>query len=123
MRFLLQRLRSIGFALQGIQWLLRTQPNALVHLFATAVVLLAGGYFGIAPLEWALLVGAIGAVWTAEALNTAIEWAVDLASPAHHPLAGKAKDVAAAGVLIASLAAVAIGALVFWPYVAALISR
>ena len=117
MRFLILRLRSVGFALQGVQWLLCTQPNARVHLFATVAVILVGHYFGITRLEWALLVLAIGAVWTAEALNTAIEWAVDLVSPAHHPLAGKAKDVAAAGVLMASLMAAVVGAFVFWPYV------
>jgi diacylglycerol kinase (ATP) len=116
--FLSQRLRSIGFALQGVKWLVLTQPNARVHMFATSAVALAGWFFQITPFEWALLIGVIGAVWTAEALNTAIEWAVDLASPTHHVLAGKAKDVAAAGVLLASLAAVCVGVLVFWPYVA-----
>lgn len=116
MSYFAQRLRSIGFALQGLKWLVSTQPNARIHTAASVWVVWAGWYFDVSRLEWALLFGAIGAVWTAEALNTAIEWAVDLASPQHQTLAGKAKDAAAAGVLLASLTAVAIGILVFTPY-------
>lgn len=117
MRYLRGRFRSIGFALQGVEWLVRTQPNARIHTLATVLVVLAAWHAQVSRLEWALLLGAVGAVWTAEALNTAIEWAIDLVSPEHHPLAGKAKDVAAAGVLIASLAAVVTGCFVFYPYV------
>jgi diacylglycerol kinase (ATP) len=116
LRYFIHRLRSIGIALQGVKWLISTQPNARIHSVATVLVVLVGWHFDVSRLEWVLLIGAIGAVWTAEALNTAIEWAVDLASPQHHPLAGKAKDVAAAGVLLASLSAIIVGVLVFAPY-------
>jgi diacylglycerol kinase len=116
MGYLRGRFRSIGFALQGIKWLVHSQPNARIHTLAALLVVMIGWYVEVSRLEWALLLGAVGSVWTAEALNTAIEWVVDLVSPDHHPLAGKVKDVAAAGVLIASLAAIAIGLLVFYPY-------
>jgi diacylglycerol kinase len=115
-QFLVQRWRSMGFAYKGIGVLLRTQPNAWVHVAATLAVVALGLYVHITRLEWVMLVLAIGAVWTAEALNTGIEFVVDLASPDHHELAGKAKDVAAAGVLLASAAAVVVGLLVFAPY-------
>nr|WP_315229920.1 diacylglycerol kinase family protein [uncultured Limnohabitans sp.] len=115
-QFLVHRWRSMGFACKGIGVLLRTQPNAWVHAAATLAVVALGVYVHITRLEWALLALAIGAVWTAEALNTGIEFVVDLASPDHHVLAGKAKDVAAAGVLLASVAAVVVGLLVFAPY-------
>ena len=72
---------------------------------ATLAVVALGVSVRISRLEWALLALAIGAVWAAEALNTGIEFVVDLVSPDHHELAGKAKDVAAAGVLLASLSA------------------
>ena len=49
-------------------------------------------------------------------MNTAIETLTDLASPAYHPLAGKAKDVAAGAVLLAALGALVVGALVFVPH-------
>ena len=62
-------------------------------------------------------------VWAAEALNTAIEFVVDLASPDPHPLAGKAKDVAAGAVLIASIGSAVIGGFVFGPHVLRLLER
>ena len=115
MKYFKGRLRSIGFAWQGITDLLVSQPNARIHLFATVCVVAAGWRYDISRADWLALLLAIAMVWVAEALNTAIELAVDLASPDHHPLAGKAKDVAAAAVLLASLLAVVVGLLVFVP--------
>lgn len=119
LQFLLQRWRSVCCAVHGIRVLLQTQINARVHLIATVCVVALGAYLHIARTDWALLVLAMATVWLAEALNTGIEFAVDLACPDHHPLAGKAKDVAAAAVLLASLSAVLVGFLVFAPYLMA----
>jgi diacylglycerol kinase len=44
----------------------------------------------------------------------------DLVSRGHHPLAGKAKDVAAGAVLLTAIGAVAVGLLVFLPKITAL---
>lgn len=81
-----------------------------VGLAALAVV--AGAWLGLSRDAWATLVGAIALVLVAEALNTAIEETVDLARPELDPGARRAKDVAAAGVLLASVAAAVVGALV-----------
>ena len=72
--------------------------------------------------QWCWIVLAVMAVWTAEALNTAFEFLTDVASPAFHPVAGQAKDVAAGAVLIAALGSIVIGCLVFGPHVWALLS-
>jgi len=101
------------FAFRGVGFLLRTQTNARLHLVATVVVIGAGFGFQISRAEWLAIVAAIGLVWTAEGVNTAIEAVVDLVSPEQHPLAGRAKDVAAGAVLLAALAAAVIGLLVF----------
>jgi diacylglycerol kinase len=103
------------FAVHGICTLLRTQPNARIHLVATVVVVSAGFALSVSATEWCLLVLAMGLVWTAEALNTAIEFVVDLISPEQHVLAGQAKDVAAGATLLAAIAAAIIGAIVFVP--------
>ena len=115
MGYLAQRWRSVGFAWQGIKVVLATQANARIHALATVAVVLAGVYFQVSRLEWLALVAAIAWVWVAEALNTGLECVVDLVSPQHHPKAAQAKDVAAAGVLLASVAAVVVGAIVFGP--------
>lgn len=95
--------------------MLRTQPNAVIHLFATLMVTGCGWFFNIQQWEWAAVILCIAIVWIAEALNTAIEFVVNLVSPDYHPLAGKAKDVAAASVLIAALFAVIVGLIIFLP--------
>lgn len=117
------RVRSVKFAVRGIRAMLASQHNAWVHFVATVVVVGAGTIVGLSAFEWALIVIAIGSVWTAEALNTALEFLTDVASPDFHPLAGKAKDVAAGAVLLAAIGAVAIGALVFWPKVVVLLAK
>jgi len=63
-------------------------------------------------LGWAIVALAIGLVFAAELLNTALEAVVDLVCPEQHPLAKLAKDCAAAAVLVAALAAAAAGVLV-----------
>ena len=82
-----------------------------------------GVLLGLSAPEWCWLVLAMGAVWTAEALNTAFEFLADAASPEFHPLVGKAKDVAAGGVLIAAMSAVLIGALVLGPHIQGLVGN
>ena len=74
-------------------------------------------------IEWAILILAMMAVWTAEALNTAFEFLCDVASPEFHPLVEKAKDVAAGGVLISALGAASLGAVILLPYLTAALSR
>ena len=111
-----KRIASVGFALEGIATLLRTQVNARIHLAAAIAVVMLAVYLGVSSVEWALLVFAIALVWVAEGLNTGIEFLADAAVPDPHSLIKHAKDVAAGAVLLASLAAAVIGALVFLPY-------
>ena len=121
--YLSARLRSFGHAFRGIGVLLSTQPNARIHAAATILVIVAGVLLGISRIEWALIALAIAIVWAAEALNTAIEFLVDLASPDLHPLAAKAKDAAAGAVLVAAIGSALVGGLVFGPYVLNLLSK
>jgi diacylglycerol kinase len=97
--------------------MLASQRNAWVHAVATLVVASIGAYLGLNWGEWCAIVLAIVAVWTAEALNTAVELLTDVASPGFHPLAGQAKDVAAGAVLIAAIGSVIVGLIVLGPHV------
>lgn len=109
-----KRLKSFGYAINGLITLLKSEHNTWIHLFATMVVIIAGFIFHISVLSWFMIVVAIALVWITEAINTAIESIVDLVSPEFHPLAKKAKDVAAAAVLIAAIIAVIIGFIVVY---------
>ena len=118
MSYLQNRVKSFGYAFKGIATLIRTQPHAKLHLLATVLVVGGGFLAEVTRMEWLALVLAMGLVWMAEGCNTAIEFLTDLASPDFHPLAGKAKDVAAGAVLLAAIAAAIVAVIVFWPYVA-----
>ena len=116
MQYLHARIRSFGFAFKGIGQLVATQPNAQIHLVATIVVVGMGFWCEVSRGEWCILLLCMALVWAAEAFNTALENLTDLVSPDYHPLAGKAKDVAAAAVLISAIFAATIAAIIFVPY-------
>ena len=111
------RIRSFRHAIRGIALMLKSQHNAWVHATASVLVLLIGTLVGLSPGEWCWLVIAIMAVWTAEALNTALEFLADVASPEFHPLVARAKDVGAGAVLISATGSVAIALLILGPYI------
>ncbi len=93
----------------------RTQRNAQVHLLITTIVIVAGVFFRVSVGEWLALILAIALVLALEAMNTAVEAVVDLASPQLHPLAKRAKDAAAGSVLIGAIGAALVGCVVFVP--------
>ena len=107
-------LPALRYALRGMAFMLEPR-NARLLLAVTVVVVAAGFWLRLAPLEWCAALAAIALVWIAETLNTAVERLTDLVSPEYHPLAGKVKDIAAAAVLMAMLAAISIGAALFGP--------
>jgi diacylglycerol kinase (ATP) len=113
--FILSRLTSLKHAFNGWWYVLCTQRNAWIHASVAAAVLLVGLWLGLPARDWAVLILTIAMVFAAEFINTSIEAVVDLASPVHHPLAKVGKDVGAAAVLIAALAAVLVGLLILGP--------
>lgn len=113
--FLKSRLQSFGYAFAGWWYVIRTQRNAWIHAAISTVVIIVSFWLGLSGHEWSLILFAMALVWMAEFLNTALELAVDLASPNHHELAKISKDVGAAAVLIAACSAALIGVLVIGP--------
>jgi diacylglycerol kinase (ATP) len=116
------KMLAIRYAWQGIAYMLRTQPNAWFQIGIWVVVTAVGLAWRLTPAEWCAAVLAMGLVWITEALNTAIEDVVDLVSPGHHPLAGRAKDVAAGSVVFAVAVSAIIGLIIFAPRIWALFS-
>lgn len=93
----------------------RSQRHMKIHAAAAVIVCILGALLPLTRLEWAVLLLTMSVVISLEMVNTAIEHAVDLASPGIHPLAKAAKDVAAGAVLIAACCAVIIGLLILGP--------
>ena len=110
-------MKAFLYALKGLAEGIKSQLNMKVHIVVTAIVLLTGYLLNIEPHEWKWLIICIGFVIVTELINTAIEYLVNFISPNYHPLAGKIKDLSAAGVLIAALTALIIGLTIFIPRV------
>lgn len=114
------RLRSLRCAFKGLSVMIVSQHNAWIHAIATIIVIVSGLYLRLTNPEWCFVVLAMLSVWTAEALNTAFEFLTDVASPEFHPVAEKAKDVAAGAVFIAAIGSIIIGLFVFTPHLMAI---
>jgi diacylglycerol kinase (ATP) len=113
--FFVSRAHSFRHAFHGWWYVIRTQRNAWIHAVITVLVVLLALWLRLPLRDWAVLFLTIATVWTAEFINTALEAVVDLASPQQHPLAKVGKDVGAAAVLLASLAAILVGLLILGP--------
>lgn len=109
------RALSFVYAFRGVRALLLREHNAWLHLVAAGMAGTLGWFFGLGRTEWCLVAFAVGSVLAAEAFNTAIETLADAVTRERNPAVGKAKDLAAGGVLLTSFAAAAVGLLVFGP--------
>jgi diacylglycerol kinase len=110
-------------AFHGVRFVFTSERNAKIHLAIAVLVVAFSFILKISSTEWCFILFAIGFVWASECLNTAVEKITDLASPGYHDLAKLSKDTAAAGVLIASMTAAAIGLVVFLPKILLFINR
>lgn len=110
-----KRAKSFSYAFQGIATLIREEHNARIHTAVAIAVVIAGLIFRISGMEWIAVSLCIGGVFSAEAFNSAVEALADKTSTAKDPLIKKAKDVAAAAVLLFVISAVVVGLIIFVP--------
>ena len=106
---------SFYHAFEGLSHVIWTQRHVRMQLIFVVLVLLLAYVVGLETVQVLFVLSAIAAVMMAELFNTAIEVIVNMITESYHPLAKIAKDVAAAGVLIASMYAFLVGVIVFFP--------
>lgn len=106
---------SFCAAVSGAAHTLRTQPNAWIEMTAFCVIIVAGIYFRIDSIEWAVLALSAFLVISLEAVNTAVEATVDLVTLDYHPLAKIAKDAAAGALVFSVLCSLCVAAAIFGP--------
>ncbi len=106
---------SFACALAGLEYAIRSQRNMRIHGVATLLAVMIGWLTAITKTEWLILMLTIAAVLIAELFNTALEALVDIVSPEYHPLAKVAKDTAAGAVLVAAIASLIVGGIIFYP--------
>lgn len=110
-------MKRFKYAFDGLTILLKKDHKFALHLFAMIVAIVFGFIFNITKVEWLFIILAISLVLTVEALNTAIEYVVDLVTQEYHDFAKYAKDIAAFSVLIVSIFALIVALIVFIPYI------
>lgn len=110
------RIQAIKVALEGIKYVMTSQPNARIHAGFTLAVFLVAGLLKLPRLEWVILLLTVGLVWAAEVFNTAVEIVVDVISPDYDPKAKMIKDISAGAVLISVLVSILVGLIIFGPY-------
>ena len=106
---------AVKNALNGIINFFRSERNAKIQALVTVVVLLTSAFLRLSSTEWILILLCIGAVLTAEMMNSALEHVCNLVQTEYHPLIKKIKDVSAGAVLTASVISVIIGMIIFIP--------
>jgi len=113
--FLVNRLKSVGFAFKGMLLLLKTEASIKIQFVIAIIITIAGIYLDITTTEWIMQCFAIGLVMSLEGMNTAIEAIADFIHPERHEKIGFIKDIAAGAVFIASIAASIIGLIIYLP--------
>ena len=108
-------LASFKYAFAGIFSVLRNERNFKVQLLITVLVMLTTFILEADNIEWAILILCMTLVLSLEMLNTAIEKVCNFLHPDEHPQIKIIKDVAAGAVLLASIAAAIIGAIILLP--------
>ncbi len=108
--------KSFGYAYKGLFKTFREEQNLKIQTFASLAVLILGFYFSINRIEWAILTLVVCLVLVAEIANSAVERITDVLKPRINTYVKEIKDIMAAGVLLASLAAIITGAIIFFPY-------
>ena len=122
-RGLAKFIAGFGFAFSGLWHAISTQINMKVHISIAIIAIALGIFLHISAVEFAIIFLAIAGVLITEMFNTVIELCVDLASPAYHPLAKAAKDVAAGAVLLSAIMSIIIALFIFGPHLLALVHR
>lgn len=110
-------------AIDGLGHAVLQQPNFRIQL-AIAVVAIAGaGLLHFDARSWELVIVLIGFVLAAELFNTCLEHVIDLIQPDTHPLARSAKHAGAAAVLVSSVVAAIVGAILYGQALAQLLRQ
>lgn len=114
-KYFYERKTAFLAAANGVRELIRHEAHARIHCLATLLVMIAAVLFKVSAAEACALILTIALVWTAEALNTALESLADAVSAEYSPRIKRVKDFAAAAVLLSAIGAAGVGVIIFLP--------
>lgn len=108
-------IKSVDFAFQGMIQFFSRQRNAKIQTVMGITAITLGFIVSISPYQWLLVLFCIGLVISLEMINSAIEIFCDMVTTDFHPTIKIIKDVSAGAVLVASIASLIIGLIIFIP--------
>lgn len=111
-----KHLISYKYAMRGIWFAFRYEPNMIIHLIATIAVLVVNYLLGVSRTDWLITLILIGVVLMSEIFNTAIEKLADRITQDQDPMIGRVKDLAAGAVLMIGAVAAVCAVIIYWPY-------
>jgi diacylglycerol kinase (ATP) len=107
-------LRALGASLRGLAGAFRDEAAFRQELAFAAAVIPLGAWLGRSGVERALLIAPVLLILIVELLNSAIEATVDRIGFERHALAGLAKDIGSAAVLMSFVLLTAVWLLVLF---------
>ena len=110
-------IKRLGYALNGLFLLIKTERHFQIHLIALALAIIMGSFFKISAIDWIVLLSISGLVLACEAINSSMERLSDLITKDFNLQIKHIKDIAASAVLIAAIIALTIGIIIFYPHV------
>lgn len=110
-------LDNVRYAVAGIRSFFSTEQNGRAQGVIALLVIVAGVFFGITAMEWALVLGCIALVICLEMVNSAIEKVCNLITTEYNPAIKTIKDMAAGAVLLAAFITAVVGLIIFLPYI------
>ena len=110
-------MKSFVYAVKGLGYVLKYERNGRIHLLFAFFAFATGLFLHVTDVELAAIFFAVIIVFLAEIFNTAIEKTLDLIDTNHHPQIKIVKDMSAGAVLVAAIAALMMGIVIFTPYI------
>ena len=113
-------IKSFTYAFRGLFKTFHEEQNLKIQTFFAVLAVVCGIFFRINRVEWLALILAIGMVLILEIVNSAVERVTDVLKPRINTYVKEIKDIMAAGVMLASITAAAVGLVIFIPHFSAL---
>ncbi|MCP4337175.1 MAG: diacylglycerol kinase family protein [Mycoplasma sp.] len=108
-------IQKFMYAIIGIWITIKEERSLLSHLIISVIVIGLGVSVRLSLNRWAILILTISIVIGFEVINTSVEALVDMISFRYNLKVKKVKDIAAGATLVVSIAAFAIGLIIFIP--------
>ena len=108
--------KSFIYAFRGLFKTFKEEQNLQIQSLAALIIMLLAWFFQVNRPEWCLLILVISLVILAEIINSAVERVTDVLKPRINSYVKEIKDIMAAAVMLASLTAVIVGLIIFYPY-------